>query len=319
MSYWICCNVCFLPPGAERKLAVTTCGHVVCSVCFQKGEMSKPYEAPDVQSVAVVVPACRRWNDTWSDRDICWTRGDTAGTQGICLICNAKSQVSPLSDKSSSEVKALFSDINVVANKQMKEVSHVIMFQARQQKRLLTHYQQRNEKLEEVLVKMKQEMQQMTKKLNEQSAYISKLENCLQHQSVKASPGSQMSHSSHTPHGHKSVLQIPYNSPICLSRHPSSTSISENMDVDERSLFRKPKIVPRLSLISPPQDERMGSISLRSSNRNTLANHSTRSATVSRFQGAPLTPDVSYGWTSPIFKPPSSFRHSMSSLVCLPP
>uniref|UniRef100_A0A3B4TBW5 Ring finger protein 212 n=1 Tax=Seriola dumerili TaxID=41447 RepID=A0A3B4TBW5_SERDU len=261
MSNWICCNSCFLSPSADRKLAVTTCGHIICSVCYQKGK------------------------------------------QGKCLICQAKCQVSPLSDKSSSEVKALFSDINVVATKHFTEVSKVVMFQARHQKRLLTHYQQQNEKLEEVLVKMKQEMHRMT--------------------NVKASSVSQMSHSSHTPHGHKSVLQIPFNSPMSLSRYSSVTSVIENMDVDERSLFRKPNTVPRLSLISPPQDGRMGTIAQRSSSQSTLANHSARSATVSRFQGAPMTPDISYsqssGWSSPVFKLPSSFRHSMSSLVCPPP
>uniref|UniRef100_UPI0037E7B131 probable E3 SUMO-protein ligase RNF212 n=1 Tax=Semicossyphus pulcher TaxID=241346 RepID=UPI0037E7B131 len=280
MSYWMCCNSCYLSPSADRKLAVTTCGHVICSVCYQKGN------------------------------------------RGKCLICNAKCQVSPLSDKSSSEVKALFSDINVVATKHFTEVSKVIMFQARHQKRLLTHYQQRNEKLEEVLVKMKQEMQQMTKKLSEQSAYITKLENSLQHHSAKVSAMPQMSHSSHTPQRHKSVLQIPYNSPMSLSRHSSMANVTENMEVD--SLFRKPNTVPRLSLISPPKDGRMGTVPPhRSSEQNMMANHSARSATVSRFQGAPMTPDISYsqssGWKSPIFKPPSSFRHSMSSLVFSPP
>ncbi|XP_076594642.1 putative E3 SUMO-protein ligase RNF212 [Chaetodon auriga] len=278
MSYWICCNSCFLPPSADRKLAVTTCGHVICSVCYLKGK------------------------------------------EGKCLICNAKCQVSPLSDKSSSEVKALFTDINVVATKHLTEISKVIMFQARHQKRLLTYYQQRNEKLEERFVKMKQEMQHMTMKLNEQSAYITKLETSLQHQSAKVSSVPQMSHSSHTAHGHKSVVQIPYNSPLSLSRHSSTTNVTENMEVDERSLFRKPNTVSRLSLISPPQDGRMGTIPHRLSNQNTLANHTARSATVSR---SPVTPDVSYsqrsGWRSPVFKPPSSFRHSMSSLVCFTP
>ncbi|XP_070693591.1 probable E3 SUMO-protein ligase RNF212 [Pempheris klunzingeri] len=281
MSYWMCCNSCFLSPGADRKLAVTTCGHVICSVCYQRGK------------------------------------------QGKCLICNAKCQVSPLSDKSSSEVKALFSDISVVATKHFSEIGKVIMFQARHQKRLLTHYQQRNEKLEEVFVKMKQEMQQMTKKLNEQSAYITKLESSLQHQSAKVSSVPQMSHSCHTPHGHKSVLQIPYNSPMSLSRHSSTINVTETMDVDERTLFRKPNTVPRLSLISPPQDGRMGTVPHRSSSQNAMANHSARSATVSRFQGSPVTPGISYGqssgWKSPIFRPASSFRYSMSSLVRPPP
>ncbi|XP_023144004.1 probable E3 SUMO-protein ligase RNF212 [Amphiprion ocellaris] len=280
MPSWVCCNSCFFPPGADRKVAVTSCGHIICSVCYQKGK------------------------------------------QGKCLICSAQCQVSPLSDKSSSEVKALFSDIKVVTAKHLVEISKVIVFQARHQKRLLTHYQERNEKLEGILVKMKQEMQQMTKKLNEQSAYIAKLENSLQHQSAKASSVPQISHSSHSARGHKSVLQIPYNSPISLSRHSSATNISENMEVDERSLFRKPNSVPRLSFINP-QDGRMGSIPHRSSNQSTSTKHSARSATVSRFQGAPLTPDMSLsqssGWKSPIFTLPSAFRHSMSSLGRTPP
>ncbi|KAK2848880.1 hypothetical protein Q5P01_008714 [Channa striata] len=282
MSYWICCNSCFLPPSADRKLALTNCGHVICSICFHKGRQDK------------------------------------------CLMCKAECQVSPLSDKSSSEVKALFSDINAVTTKHLMEISKVIMFQARHQKRLLTHYRQRNEKLEEVLGRMRQEMQQMTKKMNEKSAYISKLENSLQHMSIRASSVPQMTHSSHTQHGHKPVLEIPYNSPmspdLSTTNHAFLSDGAENMEVDERCLFRKPNCASRLSLISPPQDGRMGTILHRSSKQNTLAKHSACSATVSRFQ---VTPDISYGHSSglrsPIFKPPSSFRHSVSSLVCLPP
>lgn len=49
MSYWICCNSCFVSPSSNRKLAVTTCGHVVCHVCYQKGRIRfnwlwKPYD-----------------------------------------------------------------------------------------------------------------------------------------------------------------------------------------------------------------------------------------------------------------------------------
>ncbi|XP_040031147.2 putative E3 SUMO-protein ligase RNF212 [Gasterosteus aculeatus] len=280
MSYWVRCNSCFRCPGADTHLAVTTCGHVVCNTCYQKGNPGK------------------------------------------CLICSSKCQVSPLSDKSSSEVKALFSDINCVATKNTTEIIKVIMFQARHQKRLLTHYQQRNENLQEVLVKMKQEMQQMAKKLNEQSAYISKLENSLQHQSARVSSVPQKMHSYFPPHGRKSasVLQIPYSSPASLSRHSSATNISENVDLDERSLFRKPKPGPRLSLISPPQDGRMGTVPHRPSSQNMTVHHSARSATVSRFHGSPMT-DTSYGQSSgqksPFIKPLSSFRH-LSSLVSPP-
>lgn len=282
MSYWICCNSCFHSPSAERKLAVTSCGHLICNVCFQKG------------------------------------------TPGTCLICNAKCQVTPLSDKSSSEVKALFSDINTVATKHLAEISKVIMFQARHQKRLLSYYQQRNEKLEQTVAKLKQEMQLMMKKQNEQSAHIHKLEKSLQHQSVKGAFAQRNHGSSHTPHGHQTVLQIPFNSPMLGSRRSSTANLVENLDIDETNLFRKPSNAPRLTLTSPPQDGRMGTVPHRMANQKILANHSTSSATVSRFQTTPLTPEISFnytvGWKSPIFKPPSTFRHpSVSSLINLPP
>ncbi|XP_034037319.1 probable E3 SUMO-protein ligase RNF212 isoform X2 [Thalassophryne amazonica] len=269
MSYWVCCNSCFHPPSATHKLAVTTCGHIVCSVCYQKG------------------------------------------IQGRCLICNAQCQVSPLSEKSSSEVKALFTDINDVANKQLAEIGKVIVFQARHQKRLLSHYQQRNEKLEELVVKVKQEMQQMAKKLNEQNAYIAKLESSLQHHSAKISSKSHMIHTPHTPHRPNPVVQIPYNSPMPLSRHSSSTNVGDPMEVDEKSHFKKS--VPRLSIISPPQDGRIGTVA---TERRVIAtaNLSACSTTLSHFQGAPPSPAVPYDpssrWKSSIFKPPSTFRHS---------
>lgn len=282
MASWVCCNSCFLPQSADRKLAVTTCGHVICSDCHQ--------------------------------------RGYQRGQPGSCLICSAKCQLSPLSDKSSPSVKALFSNIKVVAAKHLTEISQVIKYQEKHQKRLFTHYEQRNEKLEEAVVRMKQEMQQMTKKLNEQSAYIAKLENALKLQSTKASSGHHMSHSSQTPQGHKPVLQIPYNSSVSLSRHSSATNVTENMEVDQRSLFWKPNSG---SFIRASQDGWTGTMPHRSSNPNMSASHAACSATVSRFQGGPFTPDVSFGqssgWKSPIFRPPSSSRHSMSSLVYPPP
>ncbi|XP_067313951.1 probable E3 SUMO-protein ligase RNF212 isoform X3 [Pseudorasbora parva] len=100
MSSWICCNSCFMSPGPERQLAVTNCGHVICNICFQRGN------------------------------------------QGVCLICKAKCQISPLSDKSSSGIQELFSDVNAVAVKYSSEISMVLQFQARHHKRLLAHYQQ---------------------------------------------------------------------------------------------------------------------------------------------------------------------------------
>ncbi|XP_061644503.1 probable E3 SUMO-protein ligase RNF212 [Phyllopteryx taeniolatus] len=266
MSHWVCCNACFLPPSSERRMALTSCGHVVCSVCYHKGQQSK------------------------------------------CLICNNKCQVSSLTDQSRPEVKALFANINSVANKHLSEIRKVLMFQAKHGRKLQAHYQKRNEKLEEGWLKMKQEMQHMAKKLNEQSDYIAKLEYSLQ--SLRSSSMSHMSQGSQSAHG-RQVLQIPFSPPVSLSRHSSSSNIADNMEVDERlSFFQKPVAVTRLSLISPPHDGRMGTVSHRMSSQ--MANHSTHSATVSRSPRTPTTPNVSFGhasaWNTPIFQPSRSFR-----------
>lgn len=279
MSHWICCNSCFHSPSAERKLAVTTCGHLICNVCFQKG------------------------------------------TPGTCLICNAKCQVSPLSDKCSSEVKALFCDIGTLAKKHLGEINKVMLFQARHQKRLLSYYQQRNDKLEQTMAKMKQEMEKMLKKHNEQSAHIQKLEKSLQHLSVNGAFSKKIHSSSHTPHGHQTVMQIPFNSPMLASHHSSTTNL--NMETEETNLFRKPSHVPRLRLRSPQQDGQKGTVPNRIANQNMLVNHSAISATPSRFQTTPLTPEMSFNhpvsWKSPIFKTSSTFRHpSMSPLNNFP-
>ncbi|XP_027865554.1 putative E3 SUMO-protein ligase RNF212 isoform X5 [Xiphophorus couchianus] len=275
MSYWVCCNSCFLCPSPERKLAVTSCGHVICSVCYQKG------------------------------------------SHGRCLICSSQCQVSPLSDKSSSDVKALFSDIGVMATRHLTEISKVVAFQARHQKRLLNYYKQKNHKLEDMLVTIKQEMQQMGKKLNDQRAYIAKLEKSLQHHSLKAP--SQIGSSPHTPHGNKSVLQIPYESPVFLPRHASATNI-QSLELEERSLFRKPVSAPRLSVMKALPEGRPGPATHWSYSQNPLTSHSAHSATVSRF--SPSTPE-SYGqssaWKSPQFKASSSFSHSASFLGFPPP
>ncbi|XP_035617377.1 probable E3 SUMO-protein ligase RNF212 [Oncorhynchus keta] len=170
MPYWICCNSCFNLPGPDCQLAVASCGHLICNVCFQKGK------------------------------------------QGECMICKAKCQVTPLSDKSSAEVKALFSDINSVATKHFTEISKVLLFQARHQKRLLVHYQKRNEKLEDVLLKMKQEIQQMSKKITAQDAYIAKLENTLQHQRYRLRSIDQSEHPGQ-PLSHLAEMQMTANLP----------------------------------------------------------------------------------------------------------
>lgn len=270
---WVCCNSCFHMPRVDRQLSLTSCGHLICSFCLQRG------------------------------------------TQKSCLICNAKCDTWPVSDKSSAEVKAMFSNLHKVTDKHLSEITKVLMFQGRHQKRLLVYYQKRNEQLQQTLDKMQQEMQQ---KLNAKNAYITKLENALRQQSAKAS--AQKIHSSGNAHGPQPALQMPHTSPMTFSRYSSTANLVESMEVDEGSLFRRPSTLPRLSLTSPSLAGQMGAVSHRLTNENMLANYPTSSATVSRFQAAPVTPAVSFGqtmgWNTPLFRPQSSYgRTSVSSLA----
>nr|XP_061793316.1 probable E3 SUMO-protein ligase RNF212 [Nerophis lumbriciformis] len=161
MTNWVCCNVCFHPPSAQIRLAITSCGHVFCSKCAYRGK------------------------------------------QGKCLVCNEKCQISALSDKTPPDVKTLFFDIDHTTNEHLLEIVKVLRFQARHSKRLLTHYRERNEKLEEGWLKMKQENQQMANQLKEQHAYISELKHSLQ--SLKAS---SMGHGSQGAHGRNEMARI---------------------------------------------------------------------------------------------------------------
>ncbi|XP_046705928.1 probable E3 SUMO-protein ligase RNF212 isoform X1 [Silurus meridionalis] len=298
MSQWICCNSCFKPPGADIQLALTNCGHIFCNICFQKGK------------------------------------------EGECLICKTKCQLSLLSDKSSSEVRALFSDISTTAVKYFSEISKVLQFQARHQKRLLAHYQQKSEKMMEALVKMQQEIKQMSKKIAEQKAYILKLEVALQQQSSRV--GFQSSRdlhaSSHFKPGYSSsptslVTKIPYSSPVCLSRQPSSASLAENMDIDSRAFSSKASMsgsISRLCLISPPQDGRIGTVLHRTASQSTLGGHSIKSANVSRGCSTSLKePMLAFStntlycretpWEMPVFKMPATYKYPSVSSMGPPP
>ncbi|XP_077091865.1 putative E3 SUMO-protein ligase RNF212 isoform X1 [Siphateles boraxobius] len=285
MSHWICCNSCFMSPGPERQLAVTNCGHIICNVCFQRGN------------------------------------------QGVCLICKSKCQISPLSDKSSSEVQELFSDINAVEAKYFSDISKVLQFQARHQKRLLAHYQQKIERMKENELKMQQEMQKMSKKISEQNAYISKLEMTVQNQSSRLALQSNRELQSASQRQASSVTKVPYSSPLLMSRSLSSASLADSIEIDSRGLSHKTDALSRICLRSSPQNCRIGSVPHRASSQSSMGSHSAPfSATVSRefssgLREPAMTPshNIAYrresSWETPVFKLPSAYKYgSVSSL-----
>ncbi|TST60400.1 Spondin-2 [Bagarius yarrelli] len=114
-------------------------------------------------------------------------------------------------ERSSPEVRALFSDISSTAVKYFSEISKVLQFQARQQKRLLAHYQQKVS----------------VTKITEQKAYISKLEVAFRQQS-RVRPSSltepMMASSSNMPYCRETPWETPVFKMPPTYKYPSMTS-----------------------------------------------------------------------------------------------
>ncbi|XP_043112744.1 probable E3 SUMO-protein ligase RNF212 [Puntigrus tetrazona] len=253
--------------------------------------------------------------------NVCFQRGK----QGICIICKATCQISPLSDKSSSEVQELFSDISAAAVKYFSEISKVLQFQGRHQKRLLSHYQQKIERMKEDGLKMQQEMQKMSKKISEQNAYISKLEMTVQSSRLALQFNRDLQSASQRQAS--PVTKIPYSSPLSMSQSLSSASLDERIEINSRGHSRKPEVLSRICLRSSQKDCRIGSVLHRASSQSSMGSHSAPfSATVSREFSSGLrepvmnpSPNVAYrresAWETPVFKLPSAYKYgSMSSL-----
>ncbi|XP_073676075.1 probable E3 SUMO-protein ligase RNF212 [Garra rufa] len=255
--------------------------------------------------------------------NVCFQRGK----QGICLICKAKCQISPLSDKSSSEVQELFSDISAVAVKYFSEISKVLQFQARHQKRLLAHYQQKIERMKDDELKMQQEIQKMSKKISEKNAYISKLEMTVQNQSSRLALQSNRDLKSASQRQASAVTKNPFSSPLSMSRSLSTASLADSIEINSRGHSHKPDVLSRICLRSSPKDCRIGTVPHRASSQSTMGSHPVPfSATVSRgfsrdIREPVMNPsyNVAYrresSWETPVFKLPSAYKYaSMSSL-----
>ncbi|XP_058654167.1 probable E3 SUMO-protein ligase RNF212 isoform X2 [Onychostoma macrolepis] len=230
-----------------------------------------------------------------------------------------------------SEVQELFSDISAVAVKYFSEISKVLQFQARHQKRLLAHYQQKIERMKEDGLKMQQEMQKMSKKISEQNAYISKLEMTVQNQSSRLALQSNQDLQSASQRQASPVTKIPYSSPLSMSRSLSSASLADRIEINSRGHSHKPEVLSRICLRSSPKDCRIGSVLHRASSLSSMGSHSAPfSATVSREFSSGLREPVmnpshnmayrrESAWETPVFKLPSAYKYGSVSSLGPPP
>ncbi|NWW61943.1 RN212 ligase, partial [Ifrita kowaldi] len=204
MAVPVFCNSCLCEPRKPTpRFSLTSCGHVFCEVCLQKGKKDE------------------------------------------CLVCRSACRTLVLSKQISPDIQSLFMGIDVLCKKYAKEISQVSEFQEKHRKHLLTYHKQKIAKLEESLKKVTQQMQQIQ---------------CMK-PPEKTTP-LPFSSTSRNPFSIPSRKQDVYSSYSLHSSRPSTSETMEAMEIDPvPSPMRKletPTGPTRLSVITPPQDGRMG-------------------------------------------------------------
>ncbi|XP_041314035.1 probable E3 SUMO-protein ligase RNF212 [Pyrgilauda ruficollis] len=179
--------------------------------------------------------------------DVCLKKGK----KDECLVCRRACRTVVLSKETSPDIQSLFMPIEVLGKKYSKEISQVSEFQERYRKRLLKHHKEKIAKLEESLKKVTQQIQQIQ---------------CMKPpEKTTPLPFSSTSRNPSIPSRKQSV----YSSYSLHLSRPSTSETMEAMEIDPvPSPMRKletPTGPTRLSVITPPQDGHMGSISYRSS------------------------------------------------------
>ncbi|XP_025889924.1 probable E3 SUMO-protein ligase RNF212 [Nothoprocta perdicaria] len=205
------CNVCFREPSqAAPRFSLTSCGHVVCELCLQKGKKDE------------------------------------------CLICRTPCRTLLLSKQTNPDIQSLFMGLDVLCNKYSKEIRQISEFQEKHRRHLLAYQKQKTLKLEESLKKATQQLHQLQ---------------CMK--PPQQTTPQIFSSTNRNPLSFPSKKQNGYSSYSLHPSHASTSEIMESMEIDPVPLpIRKPETVTgptRLSLISPPQGGRMGSVSYRSS------------------------------------------------------
>nr|KAF6388654.1 ring finger protein 212 [Myotis myotis] len=241
MAGWVFCNGCFQPPGRASHFSLTSCGHVYCDGCLSRGK------------------------------------------EGECLICKVPCRAVFLSKHTDPGVQALFMGIDGLCRKYSKETSQISEFQEKHRKRLLAFYREKIARLEEALRKAMLRVEQLQSMRPSQPTAFSALRSPVSTPSAEPCgqllrpPGSSAS-SERFPRSdaqHRPQELTPQQL-LLIARawglaHPSPVPVAwrlveevEPMEVDlTPSPLRRPEPAgpTRVSLISPPQDGRMGSVS----------------------------------------------------------
>ncbi|XP_075399722.1 putative E3 SUMO-protein ligase RNF212 [Tenrec ecaudatus] len=169
--------------------------------------------------------------------DVCLCKGK----RNECVICKASCRTISLTKQTDSNVLAFFMGIDGLCAKYSKETSQISEFQEKHRRRLLAFYRERICKLEEALQKAVLRIEQL-QRTSLWSKYRAEAETLL------LTAPQQQADTQVFPHS------------ACSKARGSPTLPAEC------GRLRKPDVAAgptRISLISPPQDGRMGSVSHR--------------------------------------------------------
>uniref|UniRef100_A0A8C5LYE4 Ring finger protein 212 n=1 Tax=Leptobrachium leishanense TaxID=445787 RepID=A0A8C5LYE4_9ANUR len=204
--------------------ALTSCGHVLCEGCLQ------------------------------------------GGTNDQCTVCRSVCRTVALDNQTNPDIKMLFMDINSLCKTFSAEFSQIVEFQESHRRRSLSFYKGNIEKLEEKNEKLTQQVQQLQSRHQidgrgdfpmSYSQKLSQTSNQVQAPRPFSTSIKQAAHSENKP-GYS-----PYSLPF--PRQSSFNNRSETMEIDpvasRKKAYETVAGPTRISLISPPQDGRMGHIS----------------------------------------------------------
>ncbi|XP_069877691.1 probable E3 SUMO-protein ligase RNF212 isoform X1 [Dipodomys merriami] len=166
-----------------------------------------------------------------------------------CLICKVPCHTILLSKHTSSDVQTLFMSIDSLCKKYSQETSQISEFQEKHRRRLLAFYREKISQLEVSLRKSVLQTEQLqSSRLSQQTAF----------DTMKNSVSTK-------PNGY-----------VLLPPNSSALERVESMEVDLTPPVQKPEVAAgpaRISLISPPQDGRMGIISRGTQHPSLTPNH----------------------------------------------
>uniref|UniRef100_UPI00398F4DCE probable E3 SUMO-protein ligase RNF212 n=1 Tax=Pristiophorus japonicus TaxID=55135 RepID=UPI00398F4DCE len=215
------------------------------------------------------------------------------GKMDQCCVCKARCHTLLLSDKMDPDLKALFTQTEKVCERYLKEFVQIMDFQEKHRRHLSANEIEEHAKLKVYIQHITQRKEQVQRELIEMKNYIAKLESSLhqRQQTQRLSTPSSIRESVSTP----SMKSGMYAS-VPQSR-PSTTEMSHKMEIDTRpspSGKSDASMGPtRLSLISPPQDGRMGTVPYRGTSK--LGAFRTASALSTPVQQIGLSGSLSSG------------------------